>query len=458
MDHALQAIAGFAARTRADDIPADVLAQATAILTDSLGCAVGGRDSIGAQVAKRFPARPVGAGGAVIGTDVRCAPDTAAFWNTSMIRYLDYNDTFVGGHPSDMIGALAAVSLDSSGEDVLAALVVAYEVFHRVQSRMRAFSIDRGDRVDYLSTDQGLPVAVGATAGMCTLLGFDEVTTRHAVSLAATAGLPLRASRAGELSHYKGVATAVSARHAVFCCHMAQHGLTAPDAPFEGRHGLMEVMTGAAGPAELDGFQEWAVLRSGLKYFPVTANCQIGAWAALDLRKLVDVGEIERVTLRTSRFLEHESASEPAKWAPQTRETADHSLPFAFSTALRDGGIGVDSFTPDKLRDPELRSLMAKITVEVDEEIESEYPGVIQIRAEAVTTDGFRHDVHRRDPRGTHRNPMSREDIQRKYMALVAPSLGEPGALTSFEAVWATSRAPRFADVLAMLERDTTGG
>ncbi|MDD9208003.1 MmgE/PrpD family protein [Georgenia sp. 10Sc9-8] len=451
MDRTLQSIVEFSTMTRADEIPAEVLTQATAILTDSLACAVGGRDCMGAEVAKRFPAQPTGLGGAVIGTGTPYTPDIAAFWNTSMIRYLDYNDTFTGGHPSDMIGALVATSLKYSGVDVLRAIVVAYEVFHRVQKRMRAFGSDSEARVNYLSTDQGFAVAIGATAGMCNLFGFDRDTTRHAVSLAATHGLPLRASRAGELSHYKGVATAVSARHAVFCCHMAESGLTAPDAPFEGRHGLMEVMAGAAQPAELDAFGDWAILRSGLKYFPVTANCQIAAWAALDLRKLIAPSEVESVTLRTSRFLKHESGSEPAKWSPRTRETADHSLPFVFSTSLRDGDISMESFEPGKLHDPELASLMDKISIEVDEEIESEWPDVIQIRVEADTANGARHVVHLRDPKGTYRNPMTRSDIQRKYVALVGPALGEPQAIESFEAAWETSRAPSFATVLETL-------
>jgi 2-methylcitrate dehydratase len=452
MDHALQSITEFTTRTRPSDIPPDVLVQATAILTDTLACAVGGRDCMGAHVAGRYPARPTDGGGAVIGSAADCTADIAAFWNTSMIRYLDWNDTFTNGHPSDMIGALVSVAAEHSGEDVLTALVVAYEVFHRVQKRMRAFSVDAGDRVGYLSTDQGLPVAVGATAGICNLLRLDEATTRNAVSLATANGIPLRASRAGELSHYKGTATAVSSRHAVFCCHMAQHGLTAPDAPFEGRHGLMEVMTGAAGPAGLDAFDEWAILGAGLKYFPATANCQIGAWAAIELHGQVgDTAQVEEVLLRTSRFLRHESASEPAKWRPTTRETADHSLPFVFATCLRDGDIGVGSFESERLNAPDLLELMDKITVEVDEEIESAWPDVIQIRAEVRTSDGSTFVARPRDPKGTHRNPMSRSDVQRKFVALVAPALGEPAARASFETAWETGRARRFGDVLATL-------
>jgi 2-methylcitrate dehydratase len=74
----------------------------------------------------------------------------------------------------------------------------------------------------------------------------------------------------------------------------------------------------------LEPFGEWSVLRSGLKYFPATANSQIGVWAALKLREGLDLEQVREVVLHTSRFLRHESGSEPAKWAPTTRETADH--------------------------------------------------------------------------------------------------------------------------------------
>ena len=72
---------------------------------------------------------------------------------------------------------------------------------------------------------------------------------------------------------------------------------------------------------------------------------------AFDKRKQVDPAQIEKVTLRTSAFLRHESGSEPAKWDPQTRETADHSLPYIFSRALQDGTVTINTFDIDKIRD-----------------------------------------------------------------------------------------------------------
>lgn len=426
MDHALEQITDFVVGVRSDNVPSNVIEHVTGILVDSLACAMAARDCPGALAAAAISDLPRGPSGTVIGSAAPTTLDMAAFWNTSMIRYLDYNDTFTGGHPSDILGAHIAIAGAHRlpGRTLLSGIAVSYEVFHRISLSHRSYRKDHGAIVDYLSIDQGFAVAIATAAGLAHMLGFSRDQTRTAVSLAATNGLPLRASRAGELSHYKGVATAASTRQAVFACQLAEHGLTGPSDPFEGRHGFIEVMEGKAGPMNLQPFGEWSVLRSGLKYFPATANSQIGIWAALKLREGLDLETVREITLHTSRFLRHESGSEPAKWAPTTRETADHSLPYIVAVALLDGGVTLASYTDEMLTSTKVRALMQKISVVVDDKIESEWPGTIQIRATATLADGSTREVHAQDPKGTYRTPMTRDDIKIKFQHLVSPVLG----------------------------------
>jgi 2-methylcitrate dehydratase len=427
MDQALEQITNFVIQTKPTDLPKNVIQHVSGILLDSIACSMASQNCPGAIAASAIPVLPRGPGGIVIGSSVLTTLDMAAFWNTSMIRYTDYNDTFTGGHPSDILGALIAVCGTSriSGLTLLSGIAVSYEVFHRISLKHRSYRKDHGAIVDYLSIDQGFAVAIATAAGLAHMLGFDYEKTRTAISLAATNGLPLRASRSGELSHYKGVATAVSTRQAIFACQLAEHGLTGPSDPFEGRHGFIEVMEGKAGLMNLEPFGEWAVLRSGLKYFPATANSQIGIWAAIQLRENLDLSKVHEIVLHTSRFLWHESGSEPAKWAPTTRETADHSLPYIVAVALLDGNVTLESYSEEMLSSARVREMMKKIRVEVDSKIESEWPGIIQIRATATMSDGSSKEVHARDPKGTFRTPMSREDIKVKFQHLVKPILGE---------------------------------
>ncbi len=428
--------------TRKEPPPDAVLDRCREILVDTLGCAVGGRNCIAAQVARAFPASPDREVGAVIGLAGGAPIDIAAFWNTAMIRYLDFNDDLVGGHPSDMIGAFAAMTpaANASGADILTAIAIAYEIFSRLSETVLA-------RRPW-TLDQGYAVALGATGGICHLLGLSREETTHAISFAAANGVPLRVSRAGELSHYKGVATAVSSRHAVFCVHMARSGMTAPSAPFDGRHGIVELMHGKEGPLNLPGFDTWRVLKTRLKYFPVAYNTQIGIWAALELRKQVDHTRLEKMTLRTSLWLKHESGSEPAKWDPRTRETADHSLPYIFSRALQDGTVNINTFDLEKILEPEIRTLMNKVTVEGDAAIDAEWPGIIQARLDAVDRDRKTYQVHVRNPRGHDLNPLTAEDIENKFKHLTEPTLGRDGAAAAFDLAWRTKEAESFVSVL----------
>lgn len=443
MDQTLKAIVDFIMSTRNEPPPAAVLDRCREILVDTLGCAIGGRKCIGAQVARTFPASPDREVGTVIGSVGGAPIDIAAFWNTAMIRYLDFSDLLDNGHPSDMIGGLVAMSrlTKTSGADMLTAIAIAYEIYYRL-------TINVLSREPW-TIDQGYCVAIGATAGICHLLQLSREETTHAISFAASNGAPLRVSRAGELSHYKGVATAVSSRHAVFCVHMARFGMTAPSAPFDGRHGIVELMHGKAGPLNLPAFDTWNLLKTRLKYFPVAYNTQIGIWAALELRKHVDYRRLEKITLYTSLFLKHECGSEPAKWDPRTRETADHSLPYIFSRALQDGTVNINTFDLENVLDPEIRTIMNKVTVEGDAAMGgAEFPDIVQARLNAVDRDGQTFQVNVRDPLGHYLNPLTLEDIANKFKLLTEPALGRGRAADAFDLAWRIQEVESFVDLL----------
>jgi 2-methylcitrate dehydratase len=421
MDDALRSLVEYVRSAPDRELPPAVLQRCRDIVVDTLGCAVGGRDSAAATAAESYPVLAGGAGGGVVlGRRGPVPVDLAAFWNTAMIRHLDYSDTYPGGHPSDMIGALIALSgvTKVSGRQFLTAVVVAYEVFSRVAGAV----LMRQPR----TLDQGYAVALGATAGACTMVGAPADTVQHALSLAACGGVPLRASRAGELSDLKGAATAFSTRDAVFYLHLAQHGMTAPPAPFEGRHGIVELLTGSAGPLALEPFEgRWNILRTRLKYWPVAYNMQAAVWAALQLRERVDHRLLDAVIVYTDSFSWHESGSEPEKWDPRTSGTADHSLPYVVAKVLSEGRLDRSSFALSAVRDPAIRPVMAKVSVSPDPDIDACWPAVMSVRAEAVDTAGGRHVVTVSHPRGHDRNPMSSDEISAKFRVLVEPLLGD---------------------------------
>ena len=103
MDNITRQIAGFAAKISFDQLPKDVITAATQYLVDSLACAIAARDCEPARMGLRLArgAVPERYPGRIILHGERSTAESAAFVNTAMIRNLDFNDQYPGGHPSD---------------------------------------------------------------------------------------------------------------------------------------------------------------------------------------------------------------------------------------------------------------------------------------------------------------------------------------------------------------------
>ncbi|WFE19960.1 MmgE/PrpD family protein [Solwaraspora sp. WMMD937] len=443
-DATLESITAFAMDVRHARIPPDAAGRVRDVIVDTVACAVAGQDCLAARAAREMS--PPG-DGVLIGRPERVAVEQAAFANTAAIRYLDFNDTYPAGHPSDLIGALiaAVAATAASGAQLHRAVAAAHEVYTRFAETVL---IRRPQTID-----QGYGISIAATVGLALLYDLNEQQTRDAIAIAATNGLQLRASRAGQLSDYKGVATAFSTRDAVFTVGLAARGMTGPAAPFDGRHGIVELLTGEAGRLEIAPFDgNWKLTGTRLKFWPVAYNIQPAIWAALDLReRIASWRDVERLTFHTAKFLAHESGSEPEKWDPKTRETADHSLPYAVWRALSAGRVDEDAFTPEAITDPHARDLMRRITVVPDPDIDSRWPAEIGVRLVAHLRDGTEHTIVSRNPRGHEANPLDHDDLRSKFLSLTTRRLGADRAGHAFDLAWSSAELGSALDLLTTL-------
>jgi 2-methylcitrate dehydratase len=420
-----QQIAEFAAALRYEDLPAEVVAAARTRIVDAVGCAYGGMSApttaVTEAVLTRVDAEASGPE-AVIGWEFgRPEPDltaeSAAFVNTTKIRYLDFNDWYPGGHPSDTIGAILAFagSPNVSGRDVLLATVISYEVFAR---------ITRASGFRKLGFDQGLAMGVGTAAALGSLLGMDAESIGVAVGVLAASGVPTRATRSGQLSMWKGCATAYATRNAAFVTLLARAGMTGPPAAFEGRNGLQELITGEFDLEPFGPVGGWFMPRSSLKFWPVCYHLQAAAWAGAELRAKVESSDIESIRVGTYWEAWRDTGSEPDKWDPQSRETADHSLPYVLTWALERGPIDESAFEPEAFLDPTLRTAMSRVTVEIDDEVQAAFPEQPTMVVEATTTSGETISVRIACPPGHADNPLTEEQVRAKFAALASPALG----------------------------------
>jgi 2-methylcitrate dehydratase len=452
MDSITHKLAEYSSASNFDDLTDESVHAATQRLVDSLGCALGAYDCEPAQIGRRLAAgqAPGKYPGYVLCFGDRLPAEAATFINSTMIRNFDFNDRYPGGHPSDCLGALLALAgaMNVDGKRFLTSMSVVYEIFARLSD---------ATRLSRNGWDQGYAIGIATAAGVCNLLKLSTEETAHAVGIAAASNLPLRVTRSGELTSWKNVATAYAARNGLFAALLAAEGMAGPGNAFDGRNGLWEKVTG---PFELAPFPNqggaYLIPRVQLKYWPIETNGQAAVWAALELRSKVKPSDVKAIDVFTSKFTWFEIGSEPEKWDPKTRETADHSLPYIFARAVVDGPIRVSSFSDEAVRDASLRSLMAKIKVIPDESIEALLPEKTLIRVIATTLDGTRHSVEVVNPLGHPDNPMQDRHIEEKFITLVEPVLGRGRCRTVLARWWRVRDAEDIGQLIQMLDLNAT--
>jgi 2-methylcitrate dehydratase len=341
------------------------------------------------RIARKL-AQPVAAGpsATIMGSLQTCAPDMAAFVNSAMTRALDMNDSYVMAavsHPSDALGAILAVAEaeGSSGADFMLALVIAYEAQCRFVDVVP--SSHRG-------WDQTPVVALGAALGCGRLLDLTHGQMAHAIALAVVPNLALNQTRTGTLSMWKGMGGPQGARAGVFAAYLAREGMTGPDGVFEGKYGLwQQMMRGETFdlpiPARFDG-HTFAVQQAAIKSFPIRFNCQVPVFAAQKLRTMLDVNEIESLRIEAVRQAFERWLDVAEVWHPQTRETADHSLPCTVAMALLDGTITPDTMHHERFRDEDVLALVRKCTIELPDEFAAIAPAVRSCRLTAKLRNG----------------------------------------------------------------------
>src|SRR5262245_2297527 len=455
MDPTTEYLSDYACRLSYHKLSQEAVHQVKRTLVDTLGCAAGAFDSEPASIARRVAARVQGNPPArILGTAQKTSTELAAFANTVLIRYLDCNDAYAArgtGHPSDMIpGVLAAAEgYRKDGRAVITAITAAYEVFCRL-----------ADEIPQKGWDQGMYVAIGAACGIGMILGLDRKAMGNAISLAITTGVPLGVTRTGELSMWKGCATAAAVRTGVFAAELAAEGMTGPGEPFEGRDGLWQ-QVGVAAPKWGNfggGMEPFRINITSLKAYPSVIHTQGPIGLVLELRRQVAAAEIESVHVATYGEAVRRTATEAEKWHPETRETADHSLPYLVAAALLDGAVTPATFAPSRIQDPALQRLIKKLTVVEEPEFTRRFPAESCTRIEVTTTGGRKVAAETSHPKGHYHSPLTDGEIEAKFRGLAVGALGTEQCDRVFAQVWDLEKAPTLDGLFEslVLSRRTT--
>src|SRR5215475_6372126 len=170
---------------------------------DAVGCALGALSSELIRTLKEQVDDFGGRAHCTLAGGGKTAPDRAAFFNCALVRYLDFNDSYLAKgetcHPSDNLGAVLAASeyANAGGRDFLIALGIAYQI----QCRLSEAAPVRNRGFDHVT--QG---AYAVAAGVSKALSMDEDRIANAIAISGTAYNALRVTRTGRLSQWKGLA------------------------------------------------------------------------------------------------------------------------------------------------------------------------------------------------------------------------------------------------------------
>ena len=196
-------------------------------------------------------------------------------------------------------------------------------------------------------------------------------------------------------------------------------------------------------------------LRAGvvyLKTWPVFYSGQASVQAALALRSELPADQIQSINIESYSRLLGRGASDPEKWAPKSRETADHSVPFCVAAALLDGDITAATFEAERFLDADAVALMSKIRLREDPEFTKQYPAVWNCRITAESLSGKRHQVHVTYPKGHPKNAFTDKEVEAKFIRLVGPLLGAKRCNVFFDWAWHLEEAADIGEMFQILE------
>jgi 2-methylcitrate dehydratase len=422
----VEQLADFIVSASFKDLSEFAVRELKARVLDSLGCAIG---ALGSDLVESLKTLLEDFGGRTQCTLIgggKTAPDRAAFFNSALIRYLDFNDSYVAKgetcHPSDNLGAVLAGSefANASGQNFLTSLALAYQV----QCRLCDAAPVRHRGFDHVTLG-----AYSVAAGVARALGLDHRQTANALAMSGTAYNALRVTRTGRLSQWKGLAFANMAAGSTHATFLAMRGVTGPLEVFEGKKGFLDTI---AGPFDIDWSHEGidAVTRTSLKKYNSEMHSQSALECALELQREFGFSSHDILHIEIDIFdVAHNiigGGEEGAKTEVSTKEQADHSLPYVIAVALLDGEVTPAQYAPQRIQRQDVQDLLRKVTVRPSAEYSASFPEELPCKVTITLSGGqILHKEGRTFP-GFVSTPMAWEAVEEKFHRLAGPHAGSP--------------------------------
>lgn len=438
-----KALGGFVAGLEFRDIPAAAVAVARTGFTDCIAAMVagGGEAAVRAVRDTVLPLAGEGRASLLFGDGKAPAP-LAAWVNGTAAHALDYDDVALLGHPSAVLvpAILAeAEERDAPGRTMVAAYVAGYEVWAELLWREQGLHRGKGWH------PTGVFGTVAAAAGGAVMSGLGPEEATHALGIAAS-------DASGVAANFGSMTKPFHAGRAAFAgliaARLAGAGMTAAADALEHPNGFLAAISPAgevdrSSPADRLG-HDWQIVAKGLgvKRYPLcyAAHRAIDAMLELLETRAFTAGDVERIVATLGRaqaaMLRHAD--------PQNPLEAKFSIEFALAAAIIAGRVSLHELEESFLARPDIRELMGRVAVDMDEEADPELPSYApfdMVRVELKSGEVLKSTKVRR-ARGHPSKPLPPDALWTKFSECVEPRLGGERTGRLFERLQAIDSLP----------------
>ncbi len=447
-------MADFVLNLDYESIPAPAIKEAKRFLLDSVGCALAAVNNEDMAAMYRFTEKLGGTPEAtLIGSGHRTNAANAALMNSLLVRALDYNDIYWEqdpSHPSDIIfGAMSpAEALGIGGRETLVAIMIAYEL--ELRWCLACFPGVREVGWHHATLTQLVSPFVAGR-----IYGLNREQLIAAAGISGSSHYTLGGVVAGHLTNMKNTADPLATQAGVLAAMMAREGYEGPVEVIEGKEGFQHVLHNVELKPEilLEGLgTNFMITDCGYKAFPTEALTHQPMSAVLNIMQNNDLvaEDLAKIHIQTTAR-GADILSDPSKYDPQTKETADHSLPYCLAAAAADGGVYPNSFSDEKLFDPRIRTLLGKIEIVANEEIDKMFPATKRAIATIETNDGRQFVETVDHAKGSPENPLSDDELIAKFRANAEGVMDKERQDAIIAATWDFEQCPDVNQYMKLL-------
>jgi 2-methylcitrate dehydratase PrpD len=419
-------LARFAAETRPDEIPPDVIQRIKLSVIDGLGVCLQGTTLPWTRTVYEVVQHEGGNRIASLwGTGQKNSLTNTVLFNSTAGHAFEMDDIHKESilHPNSLAVPVALALAEAhpalSGRDIVTALALGYEVGLRIGNAATTSLFLNGFH------PQGTSGAFVAAVTAGRLLRLDAMQMQHAIGIAGSMGAGLMAAQEGAM--VKRLHAGRAAQSGLMAALLARRGFTGiSDIVEAGYGGFLSSFSRTPNVERLmQGLRvDWEAGKVGFKMYPnvTSIHAALDALRSILVEEHVTAAQIKEIKVGCGHMTFVHTAWD---YRPIGVTAAQMNMYYGLSVMALKGNVSASDYSGDSIADPDIIAFMPRINIAVDSELESRGPPYRHAaRVAVLTTDGRivrREVLHRR---GSPENPVTRQDVEAKYDGNVSRLLG----------------------------------